>query len=69
MVTAGPVPAGTYPDGVKEFWIYTGLRIVLFLASLALVIGVWMMVADEAQHPVGGRDRVRGLRGWRRTSC
>ena len=33
---------------MKEFWIYTGLRIALFLASFALVIGVWMMVADEA---------------------
>jgi len=33
---------------VKEFWIYTGLRIALFLASFALVVGVWMMVADEA---------------------
>jgi hypothetical protein len=31
---------------VKEFLIYTGLRIVLFVASLALVIGVWGLVAD-----------------------
>ena len=41
MVTA-------YPEGVKEFWVYTGLRVGLFLASFALVIGVWMMVADQA---------------------
>jgi hypothetical protein len=33
---------------VKEFWIYTGLRIVLFVASLAVVVGVWMAVADQA---------------------
>ena len=33
---------------MKEFWIYTAMRIVLFVASLALVIGVWMMFADEA---------------------
>jgi hypothetical protein len=38
----------TYPEGVKEFWVYTGLRVGLFLASFALVIGVWMMVAEQA---------------------
>jgi hypothetical protein len=32
---------------VKEFWIYTALRIVLFLGSLALVAGVWLLIADE----------------------
>jgi Protein of unknown function (DUF4229) len=32
---------------VKEFWIYTGLRILLFLASLALVVGVWFLLADS----------------------
>lgn len=33
--------------GVKEFWIYTGLRIALFVACLGVVAGVWMLVADE----------------------
>lgn len=33
---------------VKEFWVYTGLRIVLFFASLAIVIGVWFLVAGQA---------------------
>lgn len=33
--------------GVKEFWIYTGLRIAVFVASLGIVAGVWMLVADE----------------------
>jgi ABC-type bacteriocin/lantibiotic exporter with double-glycine peptidase domain len=32
---------------MKEFWIYTGLRIALFVASLGVVAGVWMLVADE----------------------
>jgi ABC-type bacteriocin/lantibiotic exporter with double-glycine peptidase domain len=32
---------------VKEFWVYTGLRALLFLATLALVVGVWLLVADE----------------------
>lgn len=32
---------------MKEFWVYTGLRALLFVASLALVVGVWLMVADE----------------------
>lgn len=33
--------------GVKEFWIYTGLRIAVFVASLGVVAGVWILVADE----------------------
>lgn len=36
-----------YPEGVKEFVIYTALRIVLFAASLGIVIGVWMLVGDQ----------------------
>lgn len=32
---------------VKEFWIYTGLRLVLFLASFAIVVGVWFLIDDE----------------------
>lgn len=33
---------------MKEFVVYTGLRILLFLATLGVVLGVWLMVADEA---------------------
>ncbi|MEJ7795377.1 MAG: DUF4229 domain-containing protein [Nocardioides sp.] len=33
--------------GVKEFWIYTGLRIAVFVASLGVVAGVWMLATDE----------------------
>lgn len=33
---------------MKEFWVYTGLRILLFVASLAIVIGVWFLVAGKA---------------------
>jgi hypothetical protein len=32
---------------VKEFWVYTAMRVVLFVASLAVVIGIWAMLADE----------------------
>jgi membrane protein implicated in regulation of membrane protease activity len=32
---------------VKEFVVYTALRIVLFLASLAVIIGVWMLVTGS----------------------
>ena len=31
---------------MKEFVTYTALRIVLFLASLAIVLGVWMLLSD-----------------------
>jgi hypothetical protein len=32
---------------VKEFWTYTGLRLVIFAASVAVVFGVWMAVAGS----------------------
>ncbi|HET7196975.1 MAG TPA: DUF4229 domain-containing protein [Nocardioides sp.] len=31
---------------MKEFVIYTALRLGLFVASLAVVVGVWMLLAD-----------------------
>jgi len=33
---------------VKEFWIYTVLRLVLFAATAAVVFGVWLAVAGSA---------------------
>ena len=33
---------------MKEFVVYTGLRILLFLATLAVVLGAWVLLADEA---------------------
>ncbi len=32
---------------MKEFWIYTAMRLGLFLSSLVVVIGVWALVADQ----------------------
>lgn len=32
---------------MKEFWIYTGLRVVLFAASLGIVVGVWFLFAES----------------------
>jgi hypothetical protein len=32
---------------VKEFWIYTGLRVLLFLGALAVVAGIWAATAGE----------------------
>jgi protein-S-isoprenylcysteine O-methyltransferase Ste14 len=32
---------------VKEFWIYTGLRIALFLGSFAIVFGIWAAVTGD----------------------
>jgi small-conductance mechanosensitive channel len=32
---------------VKEVWIYTGMRIGLFLASLLLVTGVWLALSED----------------------
>ena len=32
---------------MKEFVVYTAMRIGLFVTSLAVVIGVWMLIADQ----------------------
>ena len=44
-VGAKPIP--DYADRVKEFWTYTGLRLLIFAASVAIVFGVWMAVAGS----------------------
>lgn len=36
---------------VKEFWIYTGLRVGLFLGSFGIVFGVWFAITQDV--PVG----------------
>lgn len=33
---------------MKEFWIYTGLRLLLFAASVAVVFGIWLVIAGSA---------------------
>lgn len=32
---------------MKEFWIYTALRFLLFVGSLGIVVGVWFVLADS----------------------
>lgn len=32
---------------MKEFWIYTGLRIALFVGAFGIVFGVWAAVAGQ----------------------
>ncbi len=32
---------------MKEFVVYTGLRLLLFAATFGIVIGVWTLVADQ----------------------
>lgn len=48
MVIAKAIPGSRRLIVVKEFVIYTGLRILLFLATLGVVLGAWVLVADEA---------------------
>ena len=33
---------------MKEFWVYTGLRLLLFAASVVVVGGIWLAVTDSA---------------------
>jgi len=32
---------------VKEFWIYTGLRVALFAATLAIIYGIWAAATGD----------------------
>jgi hypothetical protein len=36
---------------MREFLVYTGLRLGIFVASLLLVGGVWALVTDSDQVP------------------
>lgn len=36
----------TYSGLVKEFWIYTGMRIGLFLSTLLVVFAIWGLASD-----------------------
>ena len=38
---------GIYPEPVKEFVVYTVLRLVVFAASLAVVGGIWLALSDS----------------------
>jgi len=33
---------------VREFWIYTAMRLALFAATAAVVFGIWLAVAGSA---------------------
>lgn len=32
---------------MKEFVVYTALRVLLFIASLGVVLGIWILVGDQ----------------------
>ncbi|HEX6150235.1 DUF4229 domain-containing protein [Nocardioides sp.] len=32
---------------MKEFWVYTGLRLLIFVGTLAVVFGVWLLASDQ----------------------
>jgi uncharacterized membrane protein len=38
---------GIYPEPMKEFVVYTLLRLVVFAGSLAIVSGIWLAVSDS----------------------
>jgi uncharacterized membrane protein YfcA len=33
---------------VKEFVVYTGLRLLLFAATFGIVVGIWLLFSDQA---------------------
>jgi hypothetical protein len=32
---------------VKEFVVYTGLRLLMFAATFGIIVGVWLLVGDS----------------------
>ena len=36
-------------SGVKAFWTYTALRVLLFVATAAVVFGIWLAISGSAQ--------------------
>lgn len=32
---------------MKEFWVYTAMRLGLFIGAFCIVFGVWFLVADS----------------------
>ena len=59
---------GIYPEPVKEFVVYTVLRLLLFAASFAIVAGIWLAVSDNV--PLLWVFVIAFVvSGWRRTSC
>ena len=32
---------------MKEFWIYTGLRLALFIGAFCAVFGIWLLFSDS----------------------
>ncbi len=38
---------GDYPHLVKEFAVYTALRLLLFAAVFAVIAGIWLAVSDS----------------------
>ena len=37
---------------MKEFLIYTGLRLALFAGSLGIIVGIWSVVSDDGRVPL-----------------
>ena len=37
-----------YPDLVREFVVYTGLRLLMFAATFGIIVGVWLLVGEQA---------------------
>ncbi len=37
---------------MKEFWVYTGLRLGMFAATFAVVAGAWALIAGRNSVPL-----------------
>src|SRR4051812_13131527 len=46
LQSRSPVVA-IYPEPMKEFAVYTALRLVLFAGAFAIVAGIWLAVTDS----------------------
>jgi len=46
FVSLGRLRSATYPWTVKEFVVYTALRVMLFVATVAIVAAIWLALND-----------------------
>ncbi len=42
-----PAPGPTILGVVKEFWVYTAMRLGLFVGAFGIIFGIWFLIAGE----------------------
>jgi hypothetical protein len=48
VVRPSPPSGANYREHVKEFVVYTALRLLMLAATFAIVLGIWLLVGEKA---------------------